>query len=317
MANQSLPRRSLLAGLTLAPLLGACSSSDPFASNPAATGSGTSGAGGPVTVGSANFPESEIIGELYAQALEAKGRTVQRRMQIGAREVYLSALAEGSIDLIAEYTGNLLGYYDKSATPTGADEVAEALAAALPAEFALLDIAQAEDKDSYNVTAEFSTKHGITSLADLAGYPGTLRIGGNPELAQRDYGPGLVGLTRVYGVPAERMAFTPISDGGGPLTIRALAKGDVDLANIFSTTPAIKEQGFVTLEDPKHLITPQNVVPLVAKAKLDDDLASAINAVQRVLTTDDLLAMNGRNAGDEKAQPRQIAADWLKSKGLV
>lgn len=192
-----------------------------------------------------------------------------------------------------------------------------ALAKALPEAFVVLDAAQAEDKDSYNVTKEFSDKHKITSLDQLASFEGILRIGGNPELAEREYGPGLVGLTKVYGLPADRMAFTAISDGGGPLTVRALKNGDIDMANIFSTTPAIKENGFVTLDDPKNLISPQNVIPLGVKAKLTGAAAEAVNAVQKVLTTDDLLTMNGQNAGAEKLQPKAVASAWLKQKGLI
>ena len=312
------PRRAVLGLLAASPLLAACGG-DPLAegSSSPAPGSGGTDAGGAVTVGSANFAESEILGELYAQVLEAKGLQVERRMQIGAREVYLDALKDGSIDLIAEYTGNLLGYVDKEATATSSADVEAALKAALPDHLTTLAVAQAEDKDSYNVTKAFSEENGITSLADLAAHPGTLRVGGLPELAQRDYGAGLAGLQEVYGVPQDKLEFTPISDGGGPLTVRALVDGDVDLANIFSTTPAIKDNGFVTLEDPKGMITAQNVVPLMAKDKVTDRIREAVEAVQAQLTTDDLLAMNAANAGEAKRQPRQVAADWLRQKGLV
>ncbi|MCK6095108.1 ABC transporter substrate-binding protein [Micrococcus sp. 2A] len=319
------PRRRAVLGLLAAtPLLAACGGgSDPLASSTpttaAASGASSSSAGGSgsVTVGSANFAESEIIGELYAQVLEAKGITVERKMQIGAREVYLSALEDGSIDLIGEYTGNLLGFYDKEATATSPQEVADALRAALPQGLVMLEPAEAQDKDSYNVTAEFSQEHGLTSLDQLKDYDGTLRIGGLPELAQRDYGAGLSALTEVYGVPEDAMEFTAISDGGGPLTVRALADGDVDLANIFSTTPAIKDNGFVTLEDPSGMITPQNVVPIMAQDKATDPVKEAVNAVQAELTTEDLMAMNAQNSGAEKKQPSEVAAAWLKEKGLV
>ena len=312
-------RRAVLGMLAAAPLLAACGG-DPLSSasaTPAADGASPGGAGGVVRVGSANFPESEILGELYAQALEAEGLQVERKMQIGAREVYIAALQDGSVDVVPEYSGNLLGYFDKEATASSSEEVAAALEGALPEGLTALTPAEAENKDSYNVTAGFSKEHGITSLADLAGYAGTLRIGGLPELAGRDYGAGLSGLTEIYGVPQEKMAFTPISDGGGPLTVRALTDGDVDVANIFSTTPAIQENGFVVLEDPKGMITAQNVVPLVSSEKVTDRLRAALDAVQEKLTTDDLLAMNAATMGAEKKQPRQVAADWLRQKGLV
>ncbi|MDO4238690.1 ABC transporter substrate-binding protein [Micrococcus sp.] len=314
-------RRAVLGMFAAAPLLAACGGGDPLSStssSPAAGGAASSGeAGGVVRVGSANFAESEILGELYAQILEAQGLQVERKMQIGAREVYIAALQDGSVDVVPEYTGNLLGYFDKEATAKSSGEVASALEGALPEGLTALTPAEAENKDSYNVTAGFSKDNGITSLEDLAGYAGTLRIGGLPELAQREYGAGLSGLTEVYGVPQDKMAFTPISDGGGPLTVRALTDGDVDVANIFSTTPAIQENGFVTLEDPKGMITAQNVVPLMSTGKATDRVRTALDAVQKKLTTDDLLAMNAATMGEEKKQPRQVAADWLREKGLV
>ena len=121
----------------------------------------------------------------------------------------------------------------------------------------------------------------------------------------------------VYGVPADRMEFTPISDGGGPLTVKALKDGDVDLANIFSTTPAIEENGFVMLEDPEGMVTPQNIVPLMAKDRVTDQIREAVESVQKVLTTEDLMAMNAENSGEQKKQPREVAGEWLKEKGLV
>ena len=136
-------------------------------------------------------------------------------------------------------------------------------------------------------------------------------------MSQRDYGAGLARVESVYGVPADRMEFTPISDGGGPLTVKALKDGDVDLANIFSTTPAIEENGFVMLEDPEGMVTPQNIVPLMAKDRVTDQIREAVESVQKVLTTEDLMAMNAENSGGQKKQPREVAGEWLKEKGLV
>ncbi|MDO5633419.1 MAG: ABC transporter substrate-binding protein [Micrococcus sp.] len=314
------PRRRAVLGLLAAtPLLAACGGSDPLESGDTATSTAAEGGAGgsSVTVGSANFPESEIIGELYAQILEARGVTVSRRMQIGAREVYLSALEDGSIDLIGEYTGNLLGFLDGEADASTSEEVNAALSDALPAHLEMLEPAEAQNQDSYNVTAEFSESNGITSLAQLKDYDGTLRIGGLPELAQRDYGAGLAGLTRVYDVPEDKMEFTPISDGGGPLTVRALTSGDVDLANIFSTTPAIQENNFFTLEDPEGMITPQNVVPIVSRSAVTEQVREAVNEVQAKLTTEDLLAMNAENSGEARKQPAEVAKEWLQEKGLI
>lgn len=318
--NRLVRRRAVIGLLTGAPLLAACGG-DPLSSDGGGQGSGGSGSGGggggTVRVGSANFPESEIIGELYAQVLEAKGLTVERKMQIGSREVYLGALKDGSIDLIGEYTGNLLAFYDKQAKAKTSEEVFAALQKALPDDLEVLAEAKAENKDAWCAAGDWAKQHGISSYADLKDYDGTLRVGGPPEMSQRDYGAGLARVESVYGVPADRMEFTPISDGGGPLTVKALKDGDVDLANIFSTTPAIEENGFVMLEDPEGMVTPQNIVPLMAKDRVTDQIREAVESVQKVLTTEDLMAMNAENSGEQKKQPREVAGEWLKEKGLV
>jgi osmoprotectant transport system substrate-binding protein len=223
--------------------------------------------------------------------------------------VYLKALEEGSIDLIPEYTGNLLAAYDPDATATSSDEVYAALGDALPEGFEVLDESPAEDKDSYNVTKEYSEAEGVTSLADLEGK--TVRVGGGAVLGEREY--GIPGLTDVYGVDA---SLVTIEDQGGPNTVKALLDGQVDIANIYSTTPSILDNDFVTLEDPENLIKAQNVVPLVKTSKMDADITSVLDEVSAALTTEDLTEMNRRNQGDEKAEPKAIAADWLKEKAL-
>lgn len=305
------PVRLVAAVAALCLSLAGCATSNPTSSSSSGQ---SSSAGTTVKVGSANFPESEIVAEVYAQALEAKGIKVERHMQIGARDIYIAALKDGSIDLVPEYTGNLLQYLDPKTTAKSPAEVDAALAKASPSGFTTLTPAPAEDKDSYNVTKAFSDKNHVTSLADLAGYQGTLRVAGNPELAQRPYGPQ--GLTSDYGVAADRIKFTAIADSGGPQTVKALIDNQVDMADIYSTTPAIKDNGFVTLADPKNMIMPQNVVPLISDKAATAEVKATLDKVSAALTTDDLIAMNSRNQGSEKASPAQIAKDWLKQKGL-
>ncbi len=309
-----LPRRALIGLTAVAALLTGCSSTDPMAADPSSTAGGDTAASTTVKVGSAGFPEAEIIAELYAQVLEADGISVERNMQIGAREAYIAALEDGSVDLLPEYTGNLLQFWDSEATAKTPDEVLSALREAVPEGMRILEPSSAENKDTYVVTAKFSTDNGVTSLADLAGYDGPLRIAANPELPERPFGP--VGLTGTYGVPAGNIEFTPIDDGGGPLTVQALTDGDVDMANIYSTTPAITDEALVMLEDPENMIVPQQVFPLVSN-KVPESADERLNAVSNALTTEDLIAMNARNQGDEKASPSTIAADWLKEKGLI
>lgn len=276
------------------------------AGDPTKQAPGGGGDSGTITVGSAAFPESEIIAEIYAQALEAEGITVRKQLNIGAREVYIPALKNGEIDLIPEYTGNLLTYLDPKATATAPAEVTAALVEAVPDDLGVLSPAPAEDKDSLNVTAAFAKEHGLKTIGDLAKIDG-LRLAANPEFKQRAY--GIPGLEKVYGIKG--IEFTPISDGGGPATVKALVSGKVDVADIYSTTPSIRANKLVTLEDPKNLIAAQNVVPLIRKDKVTDDVVRALDAVSAALTTDQLLALNEANQGDEKKAPAALAKEWL------
>jgi len=267
--------------------------------------------GDTIVIGSAAFAESEILAYVYAEALRASGFSVEVRPSIGARDAYIAALEDGSIDVVPEYTGNLLQYFDSAATAQSSDDVYAALVDAVPEGFAVLGQAAAADADSYNVTRAFSEEYGVTSLADLADVPIPLRVAANPEFAERPY--GIPGLLEVYGVEA---TLVPINDGGGPNTLQALLNGDVEIADIYSTTPSIAENDLVTLADPESMILAQNVVPLIDASILTDELAAAIDAIQGALTTADLIAMNTRSSGDEKASADQIAADWVAASGL-
>lgn len=259
-----------------------------------------------ITIGSAAFPESEIIAEIYAVALESKGIAVEKKLNIGAREVYIPALENGEIDLIPEYTGNLLTYLDPKATATAPDEVTAALAKAVPKGLTVLDPAPAEDKDSLNVTAAFAKENGTKTIADLAKLDG-LRLAANPEFKQRAY--GIPGLEKVYGITG--IEFTPISDGGGPATVKALVSGKVDVADIYSTTPSIRANKLVTLDDPKNLIAAQNVVPFIREGKATADVIEVLDAVSAALTTDDLLELNAANQGADKKSPSVLAKEWV------
>lgn len=291
----------LAAGALLA--LSACSSGGGGAFS---TSSGSSSSDS-VTIGSAAFGESEILMQVYGQALAANGVKVNYKPSIGQRDVYLKALQDGSIDLIPEYSGNLLQFYDKTSTATSSDDVYAALGKALPAGFEVLDPAKAEDADAYNVTKAFSDKWGVTSLDDLKKVTEPLTVGANPEFGTRPY--GIPGLKSAYGVTA---TLKPISDSGGPLTVTALKNGDVQLADIYTTTPAIKDNGFVVLKDPKNLIAAQNIVPLINSKKASDTVKSVLNKVSAELTTDDLITMNSENQGASKTQPDAVAKKWLQ-----
>ena len=265
-----------------------------------------------IVVGSAAFPENEILAEIYSQALEAKGIKSETKLSIGSREAYLPALENGEIDLLPEYTGNLLLYLDPEATATSPEDVEAALADVLPDGTELLEVSSAEDKDSLNVTQEYATANNLTTIADLANVGG-FTLGANPEFADRPY--GIPGLESVYGLTD--IEFKAINDGGGPLTVKALLDGDVDVADIYSTTPSILENNLVTLEDPENLFAAQNVAPLINSDKATDEVKEILDEVSSKLTTEGLLELNAANQGPDKVAPADAAKQWLEDNGLL
>jgi len=317
-------RHSLIAALATAALaLTACgSSNDPLSTTtPAAAGSGTAAgesdapaAGGDIIVGSADFTESAILAEIYAAALNSKGVKATTKPRIGAREAYMAGMKDGSINLVPEYTGVLLQYLDPSATASKSDEVYTALQAAVAKAtptLEVLDKSPAEDKDTVTVTQDTATKYSLKSIADLKPVAKDLILGGPSEWKTRPT--GVPGLEKVYGVTFKEFKVT---DAGGPLTIKGLQSGLIQAGNVFSTDPAIKADNLVSLEDPESLFGAQNVVPLIATSVATPQAAEVLNAVSAKLTTDILIELNSKAAGDAKEDPAQIAADWVKSAGL-
>lgn len=302
-------------------VLGACSGGgDPLAGgDDTATGDGEATAeggedSGVIRIGSANFTESEIIANLYSIALEDAGLEVEENFQIGSREAYIPALQDGSIDLIPDYTGNLLLFLDPEATATSAEDVTAALPDVLDAEgLAMTEPAPAEDKDAVVVTSETAQEWDLTTIADLAAYNSEVTFAGNAEFAER--ASGLPGLAELYGF--EPVEFVAIADGGGPATVSALLDGQVQAANIFTTTPAIVDNDFVVLEDPESNFAAQNVVPVLNSDKVTDQIREVLDAISAELTTEDLLALNGQVSGDEKLEPATAAQEWLEEKGLI
>jgi osmoprotectant transport system substrate-binding protein len=301
-------RRVTTAAIAVAALaLAACgANSDPIGNSSAApSGSGSaSGASGTVIVGSANFTESNVIMELYAQAMKAKGVNVSTKLNIGSREVYIKALQDKSISVIPEYTGNLLGYFDKNTTAKTSAEIEAALPKAVGSSLKLLKVSPAADQDVYVVTKQYAADNGLASLADLTKVASSATLGGPSELQKRPYGPD--GLKKTYGVTFK--AFKPYD---------AIAVKVKDLnGNKFQVGEFFTDNGYVELKDPKNLIAPQNVVPLVAADVASNTAATgAIESVQAALTTADLTKLN--NLVDVKHEDaNQVAGDWLKEKGL-
>ena len=283
--------------------LTACGSSGSLTA-PEETSSGSAGASDTITIGSQAYYSNEIIAEIYAQALEGAGFTVERTFNIGQRDAIIPSLQDGTIQLTPEYTGNLLQYFDKATTATTTDDVYAALEKALPEGLAVLDQSPATDQDSYNVTAAFAAQHNLKSIGDLAGIS-PLVLGGAPELEQRPYGPS--GLKEKYGVD---VTFSATAD----TTVDELVAGNIQVANVYSADPNIKTKDLVTLEDPKGLFLASHVVPLVS-ASFPSDAADVINKVSAALTPDGLVALNVQSTQDQKS-PEDIAKAWLSENGL-
>ncbi len=290
-------------GLTLA----ACGSSSK-SSNPLAAPSASSGT---VVVGSANFPESQLIGEIYAQALEAKGIKVTRRFNIGAREVYYPQVVSCAITVMPEYNGALLTTsVDKTSTAVTTAQVNAALAAKLPSSAEILNSSTAQDKDSVTVTSATAAKDHLTSISDLSAYAKNMVIGGPPEFKTR--ADGIIGLKNIYGLTFKQ--FQPL-DEAGPVTVAALKSDKVQAADLFTTDPSIILNKFVVLQDPKNLFAAQNVTPLVCKKSTTPTIAAALNAVSAKLTTAGLLQM-GKLTGVNKEDYSTVAKNWLSQNGL-
>lgn len=275
-------------------------------------GGSSSGSGGSIVVGSANFPENVTLAYAYGEALAAKGVKVTYKVNIGNRAAYFPALEKGEVNLIPEYGGSILSYLEKTANAKSGDDVADALDDALPKNLEALDFAPGADSDSLNVTAEYAKTNNLTSIADLKNVSNAT-IAANAEFETR--ADGLPGLKSVYGL--DNLTFQAIGDGGGPATLKALLDNTVQVADIYSTTPSITENKLVTLEDPKNLFASQQIVPILTKSKVKGDVEDTIDAVSKKITTKVLLEWNGRTGGDEKADPKTVATDWLKKNGFT
>ncbi|WP_082393532.1 ABC transporter substrate-binding protein [Nocardia arizonensis] len=288
-------------------ILSACGDSDPLA-----TGGNCSG--DTIVVGSANFPESETIAEIYAEALRVNGFTVDTKLNIGSREAYVPALRQCAISVIPEYTGNLLQYLDKNATATASADVVSALGAALGSELAIGTPAPGQDSDAVVVTKATADRWNLRTIADLAPHSAEVTFGAPAEFQER--AGGLPGLKKNYGLEITANNFVPIADGGGPATVRALVDGQVVAADVFTTSPAIAQHDLVVLQDPKNNFPAQNVVPLFNAAKKSDKALAALDAVSAKLTTAELIALNQAVSGASKTEPRAAATAWLAAKGL-
>ena len=274
-----------------------------------AEGDNTGSSGSQVIVGSADFTESQLIGSIYSQALQAAGVDVKEQFNIGSREVYIAALKDGSIDLIPEYTGALLSYLDDKSTASTSQAVSTELATKLPSGISMLTPSPAEDKDVVAVTKATADKYKLTTISDLAPVAGELVLGGPPEWETRVR--GVVGLRDVYGLNFKEFVSL---DAGGTLTMTALTNGQIQAGDLFSTDPGLKTNNLVALEDDKSLFAAENVVPLIKTSKQNDTITKTLNDVSAKLTTEDLISMNAEAATGTNLS--DIAKKWLADAGI-
>jgi len=293
--------------------LAACgASSDPTA--PAAGGGAAGGSTarggstGAIVVGSADFSESQVLGEVYAGALKAKGVNVSTKPNIGSREVYLKALQDKSIDIVPEYTGSLLAYLKGSAANNEPDTVYAAVQKALPPGLVALDKSTAEDKNSLAVTKDLAAKWNLSSIADLKAHEGDITIAAPPEFQTRVQ--GLPGLKAVYDIAPRD--FRPLK---GKAIVDALLNGQAQVGLIFSTDPSLVTNSFVTLKDPKLEFGSDNVVPLVRKDTVNDTITSALNAVSAKIDTATLTDLV-KQVDVDKKDASAVAKDFLSKNGL-
>ncbi|MBT0769513.1 glycine/betaine ABC transporter substrate-binding protein [Kineosporia sp. J2-2] len=264
-----------------------------------------------IVIGSANFSENVLLAEIYAQALEAQGVTVERKLDLGSREDLVPQLQDGSIDLTPEYSGALLTYFDDSTSAVSSADVYRELTEAVPEGLEVLDQSEAEDKDALVVTEETADKYNLFSISDLKDVAGQLTLGGPPEWKTRD--DGVKGLKRVYGLDFGRFKTL---DAGGTRTVASLKNGSIDAADIFTTDPNIATEGWVVLPDPNNLFAAQNVLPLIRSDKASDTVQNALYDVSNKLSTDKLTTMMVQVTMKER-EPAEVAKEFLTTQGLV
>jgi osmoprotectant transport system substrate-binding protein len=296
--------------------LAACSSSGGSNDNsgggsPSGASSGAAGAGS-ITVGSADFAESQVLADIYADAMSAKGVKVSKKPNIGERPIYIKALGDGEIGMVPEYNGSILYYLDTTATAKSPAEVESALATVATSKGFTVDglnYSPAQDSDTITVTKATADMYHLTTIGDLTSVAKNLTFGGPAGFKTR--ADGIPALKSVYNVTFG--TFTPLS-ASGAVTPNALKNGTVDAADIFSTDGSIAANNFVSLTDDKSMFAAQNVVPLFAKGKATPTMIAACNAVSAKLDTKTLAQLDAQVAAGQDADA--VAKAWLSSVGL-
>ncbi len=269
---------------------------------------------GTLVVGSTNFDEQELVAEMYALALEDVGFGVERRYQLGSREVVLPALTAGEIDVYPEYVGTALEFLNGGAGEATGDTAAttELLRAAFTEQgVSVLEPSAAQDKNGLVVRPETAEEFGLSTVSDLADVAGELTLGGPPECPERPL--CIPGYEDTYGV-----AFGDFRslDAGGPVTIEALDSGEIDVALLFTTDGVIAANDWVLLEDDMDLQPAENITPVIREEASSPEAVEALNAVSAVLTTENVTEMI-RKLRVDLADPSTVAEQFLTDQGVL
>jgi osmoprotectant transport system substrate-binding protein len=313
--------RTLVLGATLLALvLSACAPGEDSSPTPGTTDPGdspTPQADLPtITVGSASFWESAVVAEIYAQALEDAGFTVERSLEAGAREVTQPALIDGQLDLMPEYVGGLLAQFYGGEPTSDLEESLAALREELEADdLVAFEATPGTDADGFAVRQETADELELATMSDLAGVADELRWGVAQECADNpNCGPG---LERVYGIVLDDLEVQTLG-ACTPAIAEALNANNIDVAQVCTTQPEIAAFNLVLLEDDEGLAPAQNIVPVVRQEIVDqagDLLERTLNAISELLTTEELtnlgnaVVINGDSYED-------AARRWLEDKGL-
>jgi osmoprotectant transport system substrate-binding protein len=275
------------------------------------TGSGT--VGPQITIGTKNFPEQFILGELYKQALEAHGFRVRLKSNIGSSEIVDRALIAGSLDMYPEYIGvalsELAGRTQRPSSRAQAYRQAKAFESKRG--FTLLAMTPFSDQNALAVLPGYAKRHRLAAVGDLGKVAGMVVIAAPPEFRTRFE--GLVGLRRLYGLTRVRVKQLKIGD-----QYAALDKGKADVANVFTTDGQLEKGRYVLLRDPRNLFTFQNVAPVIRRDLLRKNpaLATVIDSVSSKLTTKAMRAMNAAVVQRGQA-PAAVAERFLRQVGVM
>ena len=259
------------------------------------------------------FAENQLVAEMYAQVLEHAGYTVEREFGLRSREVSQSALESGQIDLKPEYLSSLLLFLDPNARASSdpnnvARQVGERLR---PKGSTVLTPSRAQDTNQFVANAETAQRFDLTTLSSLAAVADRLTIGAPPECPLRPF--CLPGLRDVYGILF--LDFEPL-DAGGPQTVAALKSDEVQIGLMFSTDPSIEANGFVPLQDDKHLQDAENITPVIRTQKLNDEVRRLLDGVSAQLSSDTVTELVGKVVIDGQ-DVSAVAKEFLAANGLL